>query len=184
MSCRRWTFAEKSFHIYSMRMPIFYPTTELVVDNLYTKYELSILYKCGDILDENVYRERTRNNTGKKKQEKRPILSPSIQPAIVNWYTKCDPSTLNSSWEIFNKKFLYWMHEEWGKEHIQRRNISRRLVLCPTKQLVIVNLYVKYELSIICCCGDIVEEKCGEKEKWTTTGKSKRRRPVLYPTIQ
>ena len=33
-------------------MPIFNPTIQLVVANLYTKFEVSILNDCGDIFDE------------------------------------------------------------------------------------------------------------------------------------
>ena len=34
------------------RMPICNPTIQLVVANLYTKFEVSILNGCGDIFDE------------------------------------------------------------------------------------------------------------------------------------
>ena len=35
----------------------------------------------------------------------------------------------------------------------------------PTSQLVVVNLYTKFEVSILNGCGDIFDEKSGEKEK-------------------
>ena len=35
----------------------------------------------------------------------------------------------------------------------------------PTLQLVVVNLITKFEVSILNGCGDIFEEKSGEKEK-------------------
>ena len=38
------------------RMPICNPTIQLVVVDLYTKYEVSILNGCGDIFDEKVLR--------------------------------------------------------------------------------------------------------------------------------
>ena len=38
------------------RRPIFNPTIQLVVVDLYTKYEVSILNGCGDIFDEKCYR--------------------------------------------------------------------------------------------------------------------------------
>ena len=39
------------------RKLVLYPTIQLVAVILYTKYELSILYSCGDIFDKNVVRE-------------------------------------------------------------------------------------------------------------------------------
>ena len=35
----------------------------------------------------------------------------------------------------------------------------------PTSQLVVVNLYTKFEVSILNGCKDIFDEKSGEKEK-------------------
>ena len=43
----------------------------------------------------------------------------------------------------------------------------------PTSQLVIVNLYTKFEVSILNSCKDIFEEKSGEKEKRINIGKNK-----------
>ena len=43
----------------------------------------------------------------------------------------------------------------------------------PTIQLVVVNLYTKYEVSALNSCGDIFDEKSGEKEKRTKIGKNK-----------
>ena len=47
------------------RMPICNPTIQLVVVNLYTKYEVSILNDCGNIFDEKVLRNygRTKPRT-------------------------------------------------------------------------------------------------------------------------
>ena len=63
--------------------------------------------------------------------------------------------------------------ERKKSEHIQGRTNKRRLVLHPTIQLVIVNLYTKYELIVLDSCGDIFDEKYGEKEKRTNTVKNK-----------
>ena len=55
--------------------------------------------------------------------------------------------------------------ERKKKEQIQGR-INRRMPICnPTIQLVIANLYTKFEDSILNCCGDIFDEKSGEKDK-------------------
>ena len=40
-------------------------------------------------------------------------------------------------------------------------------------QLVVVNLYTKFEVSILQSCGDIFDEKSGEKEKRINLGKNK-----------
>ena len=44
------------------RMPICNPTIQLVVVDLYTKYEVSILNGCGDIFDEKVLRNYGRTD--------------------------------------------------------------------------------------------------------------------------
>ena len=43
------------------RMPICNPTIQLVIANLYTKFEVSILNGCGDIFDEKFWRDRKKN---------------------------------------------------------------------------------------------------------------------------
>ena len=58
-------------------------------------------------------------------------------------------------------------------EHIQGRTNRRRMIFYPTIRLVIVNLYTKHELSVLYSCGDIFDEKYGEKEKRTNQGKNK-----------
>ena len=63
--------------------------------------------------------------------------------------------------------------ERKKSEHIQGRTNRKSLVLFPTIQLDIVNLYTKYELSMLYSCGDIFDEKYGEKEKRTNTRKNK-----------
>ena len=42
----------------------------------------------------------------------------------------------------------------------------------PTIQLVIANLYTKFEVSILNGCGDIFDENSGETEKRTYIGKN------------
>ena len=48
-------------------MPIFNPTIQLVIANLYTKFEDSILNGCGDIFDKNSGETEKRTNIGKNK---------------------------------------------------------------------------------------------------------------------
>ena len=47
-----------------------------------------------------------------------------------------------------------------------------------------MNLYTKFEVSILNGCGDIFDEKSGEKEKGTNTRKTNRRMPICNLTIQ
>ena len=42
-------------------MSIVNPTLQLVIVNLYTKFEVSILNSCGDLFDEKIWRERKGN---------------------------------------------------------------------------------------------------------------------------
>ena len=58
------------------------------------------------------------------------------------------------------------------KEQIQGRTNRRRPIFNPTIQHVIVNLYTKFEVSILNGCEDIFDEKSGEKEKRTNIGKN------------
>ena len=55
--------------------------------------------------------------------------------------------------------------ERKKKEQMQERT-NRRMPICnPTIQLVIANLYTKFEVSILNGCGDIFDEKSGETGK-------------------
>ena len=49
--------------------------------------------------------------------------------------------------------------ERKKKAQRQGRTNGRKLILNPTKQLVIVNLYIKYEVTIFNSFGDIIDEK-------------------------
>ena len=55
--------------------------------------------------------------------------------------------------------------ERKKREQIQGRTNRRRPIFNPTMQLVVVNLYTKFEVSILNGCGDIFDKKSGEKEK-------------------
>ena len=47
----------------------------------------------------------------------------------------------------------------------QGRTNRRMSIFNPMSQLVVVNLYTKFEVSILYGCKDIFDEKSGEKEK-------------------
>ena len=63
--------------------------------------------------------------------------------------------------------------ERKKKEQIKGRTNKRRPIFNPTIQLVVVNLYTKYKVSILNGCGDIFDEKFGMKEKGTNKRKNK-----------
>ena len=65
----------------SRRMPICNPTIQLVVVDLYTKYEVSILNGCGDIFDEKVLRNygRTDGRTDGTTDRCKPVYPPLFQ---------------------------------------------------------------------------------------------------------
>ena len=63
--------------------------------------------------------------------------------------------------------------ERKKKEQIKERTHRRRPIFNPTIQLVVVNLYTKYKVSIFNGCRDIFDEKFGKKEKGTNTRKNK-----------
>ena len=63
--------------------------------------------------------------------------------------------------------------ERKKKEQIQGRT-NRIMPICnPTIQLVVANLYTKFEVAILNGCGDIFDEKSGGTEKRTNIGKNK-----------
>ena len=58
-------------------------------------------------------------------------------------------------------------------EQIKGITNRRRPIFNPTIQLVVLNLYTKYEVSILNGCGDIFDEKFGKKEKGTNKRNNK-----------
>ena len=68
------------------RMPICNPTIQLVVVDLYTKYEVSILNGCGDIFDEKVLRNygRTDGRTDGTTDRCKPVYPPLFQSGGIN----------------------------------------------------------------------------------------------------
>ena len=85
------------------RRPIFNPTIQLVVVNLYTKYEVSILNGCGDILTKNLERKKKEQIKGRTNR-RRPIFSPTIL-VVVNLCTKYEVFIFNGCGNIFDEKF-------------------------------------------------------------------------------
>ena len=69
--------------------------------------------------------------------------------------------------------------ERKKKEQIQGRTNRRRPIFNPTIQLVVVNLYTIYEVSILNGCGDIFDEKV----LWNY-GTTDRCKPVYPPLFQ
>ena len=70
--------------------------------------------------------------------------------------------------------------ERKKKEQTKGRTINRRIPICnPTIQLVVVNLYTKYKVSILNGCGDIFDKKV-LRNYGRTDGTMDRCKPV-YP---
>ena len=90
-----------------------------------------------------------------KTTRRRLVFYPMIQLVIVNLYTKYEFSVSNSCEDIFDEKY----RDKEKKEQIQGRANRRRLILNPTIQLVTVNLYTKYEVSILNTFEHIFDEK-------------------------
>ena len=90
------------------RMPICNPTIQLVVVDMYTKYEVSILNGCGDIFDEKVLRNygRTDGRTDGTTDRCKPVYPPLFQSGgIMDLYTKYEIIILNGCGDIFDEKF-------------------------------------------------------------------------------
>ena len=86
------------------RRPIFNPTIQLVVVNLYTTYESLSLTVVEISLTKNLERkkkEQTKGRTNKRMS----ICNPTIQLVVVDLYTKYEVSILNGSGDIFDEKF-------------------------------------------------------------------------------
>ena len=63
--------------------------------------------------------------------------------------------------------------ERKKKEQTKGRTNRRKPICNPTIQLVVVDLYTKYEVSILNGCGDIFDEKFAKEEKGTNKRKNK-----------
>ena len=87
---------------------------QLVVVNLYTKFEVSILNGCGDIFDEKSGETEKRTNIGKTNR-RRPIFNPTTQLVVVNLYTKYEISIFNRCGDIFDEKYGKKEKEEKNK---------------------------------------------------------------------
>ena len=55
--------------------------------------------------------------------------------------------------------------ERKKKEQISGRTYRRRPIFNPTIQLVVVNLYIKFEVTILKGCGDIFDKKNLDRKK-------------------
>ena len=77
--------------------------------------------------------------------------------------------------------------ERKKKEQIKGRTNRRRPIFNSTIQLVVVDLYTKYEVSILNGCGDIFDEKVLRnygRTDGTTDGTTDRCKPVYPPLFQ
>ena len=73
--------------------------------------------------------------------------------------------------------------ERKKKEKIKGRTNKRTPICNPTIQLVVVDLYIKYEVSILNGCGDIFDEKV-LRNYGRRDGTTDRCKPVYPPLFQ
>ena len=87
------------------RMPICNPTIQLVVVDLYTKYEFSFLHGCRDIFDEKVLRNyrRTDGRTEGTTDRCKPVYPPLFQSGGIITVTI---SFVNASPLLFEQDWL------------------------------------------------------------------------------
>ena len=95
-----------NFLCYTVVNKYLYPIIQLVIVNLYTKYELPVLYSCRDIFDEKYGEKEKKEQIQGRTNRRRLILYPTIQLVIVNLYTKYKVCILNSFGDIFDEKVL------------------------------------------------------------------------------
>ena len=117
------------------RMPICNPTIQLVVVDLKTKYEVSILNGSGDIFDEKLERKKKGQTQGRTNR-KMPICNPTIQLVVVDLYTKYEVPILNGCGDIFDEKI-------W-KERKRDKHKEEQIGECPFAN-------PRYNLSLWTC---------------------------------
>ena len=76
---------------------------QLVVANLYTKFEVSIFNIVEISLTKNLERKKKEQTYGRTNR-RNPIFNSMIQLVVVNLYTKFEVSVLNGCGDIFNEK--------------------------------------------------------------------------------
>ena len=82
------------------------------LENLFTKFDFSILYSCEDAFTKNVERKKIGQMQGRISR-RRLVCNLTIQYIIINLHTKYDYSSLHSFTEIFDEKFH---HSKYGKK--------------------------------------------------------------------
>ena len=108
----KWTYTGKNKQEKAVSLP---HNTTCHCQSVY-KYELSVLYSCGDFLTKNMERKK-KEQIQRRTNRRWLILYPMIQLAIVNLYTKYEVSISNSLRDIFDEKLQYLpvMHGEKAK---------------------------------------------------------------------
>ena len=82
------------------------------------------------------------------------IFNPTSQLVVANLYTKFKVSILNGCKDIFDQN----SGEKEKKEQIYGRTNRRRPIFNSMIQLVVVNLYTKFEVSILNGCKDVFDK--------------------------
>ena len=99
------------------RMPICNPTIQLVLVDLYTKYEVSILNGCGDIFDEKVLRNygRTDGRTDGTTDRCKPVYPPLFQSGGINTVIFIHKESLVAQWLSIGL-LIYWSRIQFTME--------------------------------------------------------------------
>ena len=136
------------------RMPICNPTIQLIVVNLYTKYEVSILNDCGYIFDEKVFRNygRTEERTERRREpwtDVNQYTPPLFQSEVIIIIflislllreADCKHPVLDE-----NSKFCVFIKLIWFRARNKRRTLVKKYVYSVR--------FSRYP-SIYCCHGN------------------------------
>ena len=145
------------------RRPIFNPTIQLVVVNLYTIIKFPPITGVEISLTKNLERKK-KEQTKEEQIGECPFAIPRYNLSL--WI--CIPNIKFLSLTVVEISLTKNL-ERKKKGQTQGRT-NRRMPICnPTIQLVVVDLYTKYKVSIFNGCGDIFDEKFGKKAKGTNT---------------
>ena len=149
--------------------------------NPYTKFKVSILNGCGDIFDE-ISGEKEKN----KHKEEQIGESPFSIPRYILSLRICIPDLKFLSLTVVEISLTKDL--ERNKKEQTKGRTNRRMPICkPAIQLVVVDLYTKYEVSILNGCGDIFDEKVlwnYGRTDGRTDGTTDRCKPVYPPLFQ
>ena len=120
-------------------------------------------------LTKNLERKKKAKTNIEKNKRRRPIFNPTIQPVVVNLYTKYEVSIFDGCGDILTK--------------ILERKKKKQTKGRTNRRIPVVDLYTKYEVSILNGCGDTFDEKV-LRNYGRTDGTTDGCTPVYPPLFQ